>query len=168
MRKKTFTRIVIMLLLLALSPAARAAKTSQYLQITEKNSSEVVNFKLAQKPVITITNNQLVITDTTATITIAIANVDNYKFVDLEDTPTAIKSIVGTSEAEKPSFANGKAFFSGLEPGSFVSIYTIDGKLTGQTVATSDGTAVVDYSNSAERVMILRTNSASYKIINNK
>ncbi len=81
---------------------------------------------------------------------------------DDDDTPDGITNI-----ANRPDFAAGKAYITGLEPGTEVYLYTADGQLVNAVAASQDGNACVDFNALKSGVVyLLRTPANTYKIIN--
>ncbi len=71
-----------------------------------------------------------------------------------------------SADGSQMSFSAGQALMTGLKAGAHVYLYTADGKTIGSVTATADGRAVVDFNSlKGGQVYILRTPSASYKIV---
>ena len=127
-----------------------SAQIVQYLVLTQAGG-EVGRFALADTPVITFADGNLVVTCGEATLTV---NMEGLKS-SFEDVSTAITA---------PSFAHST--FEGLKAGDTVTIYTLDGKKIGTAQADGEGRAGVDLSPYGRGIYILRTPRMSIKIKN--
>ncbi len=163
-KRKTLLRTIAVLLLALVSTAVLAsAEVKQYLLVTENSGTET-SFALSESPVITLDGGMLTVESASQTISVAIAEVKDYKFVTKEDIPTAVDKVEAKAVL---SLAEGKACVTGLAPGAKVGVYTVDGVSVATAKAGADGTATVDLGALGNgRVYILRTPSATYKVFN--
>lgn len=165
-KRKTLIRTLAVVLLAFISTAAfPQAVVRQYLLVTESDGTET-SFALADAPVITLDGGMLTVASAARTLSVAIADVADYKFVMREDIPTAITNAETAAEALF-SLSGGKACVAGLAPGTQVGVYAVDGTRVAAAVAGSDGTVAVDLGALGHgTVYILRTPAASYKVLN--
>ena len=165
-KRKTFIKSLASLLLAFVAMTASAQnEAKQYLLVTENSGTETA-FALADSPVITLADGQMTVTAGSQTITVAIADVADYKFVTKEDIPSAIDNVDAGSRTEL-SLTGGRAYVSGLEPGARVSVYTVSGVQVAAVKASADGTATVELGALKRgEVYILRTPATSYKVLN--
>ena len=165
MMKRTIIRMVVSALVLMAPAFLHAATTTQYLQITEKNSTDTVFFKLSAKPVLTCNSDTLKATDGTTSVAVALSKVIDYRFVEKADVVTGINTV--KNQDSNAAITSGEAIFSNLKAGTPVRVYTVDGRLVSTYVASPDGRVRVDFSNFKPGVVyILRTPTNSYKVIN--
>jgi len=158
-------RILLSLFILMdiMLPATLSAETMQYLVLTQADGTEVAKIALAEMPVITFSEGNLVITCGDKSITTRMDGLQT-SFIN-EDSPTGISDITA-DKPQLPKIAFGQAVFSGLKAGERVAVYTLDGKMTGSIVADSDGCATVSLSTLGHGIFILRTPTRSFKIRN--
>ncbi len=144
-------------------PATLKAEKIQYLVLTQTDGSEVARFALSEMPVISFTENDLVVTCGNKSITTPMEGLQTT--FSVEEPSTGISDMT-TDDRQRPQVAFGQAVFSGLKAGERVIVYTLDGKMTGSFEADSDGRAVVELSAMGRGVFILRTPTRSFKIRN--
>ena len=86
-KRKTLLRTIAVLLLALVSTAVLAnAEVKQYLLVTENSGTET-SFALSESPVITLDGGMLTVESASQTLSVAIADVADYKFVTKEDIP---------------------------------------------------------------------------------
>ena len=157
MRRKLLF-LVALLLAIVVPRQARASDNVQYIVI--KTATETVAVALADNPVITYANDQLVIKTTERQVEVAVAEITGYNFTD--DEPSAIRNIE-VSRLHK----QGMVVFDNLKVGTAVTLYRAKGELMTTTTANADGTAVIDMHELTKGIYIVRTDKLSIKIINN-
>lgn len=136
---------------------ARASNDVQYIKI--QTSKGTVAVALADKPVITYANDQLVITTTKEVVEVPVTEITGYNFT--EENPSAIRSIEVNRQ-----YKHGLVAFDQLQAGATVALYNAKGEQLLTTTAQADGTAVVDLHEQAKGVYIIRADKLSFKIIN--
>lgn len=163
-KRKTLLRTIAVLLLALVSTAVLAsAEVKQYLLVTENSGTET-SFALSESPVITLDGGMLTVESASQTLSVAIADVADYKFVTKEDIPTAVDKLEAKAVL---SLTEGKASVTGLAPGASVGVYTADGVCVVSAKAGTDGSVTVDLRALGNgRVYILRTPSVTYKVFN--
>ena len=135
-----------------------AMAQGQYLVLTQADGT-VSKFLLADQPVITFSEGNLVVTCGSETLTTAMAGLTT----SFEDITTAIHQIE-ESKVTTPKISFGEASFEGLKAGSSVSAYALDGRVLATTKADEEGRANIQLSGLGQGMVILRTSSHSYKI----
>lgn len=157
MRKKLLF-LVVLLLAIVVPRQARASDDVQYIVI--KTATETVAVALADNPVITYANDQLVIKTAEKQVEVAVAEITGYSFT--EDEPSAIRNIE-VSRLQK----QGMVAFDNLKVGTPVTLYNAKGEQVTATTAKADGTAVIAMHGLPKGIYIVRTDKLSIKIINN-
>jgi hypothetical protein len=128
--------------------------------ITFLVSGKPVMFNLADNPVITYSNNCLVIVTSKTTVLLNVSEIESTTF-SAEDA-TGIKGIaVGNMK-----MTSGTASFFQLSPGSTVRVFTTAGELLREEQASADGTATIEMRALPEGIYIIKTENQSIKIIN--
>lgn len=152
---------------LALLPARTVAADNTeglylYIQMTDGSNSK---FLLTEQPVITFNDNQLIVSLNGKTLlSTEMEGIANCSF-QTEQTLTGIHEVTSPSQEVRPLVNMGQAIFSGLKPGSTVTIHSADGKTVGQTSADSQGTARISLTTLSRGIYILRTNTHSFKVL---
>ncbi len=132
--------------------------------VVNETSGSQTYFALSEEPVATFEGTTMTVATSAMEITLSIAEVDSYTFE--QGMSTMIGKAVATEDGNTV-FSNGMAYVTGLQPGASVRVYTIDGQQVSSTTASSTGEACVNLSSlKAGTVYVLRTPSASYKIMN--
>ena len=142
-------------------PSLLWAETAQYLVLT-KNNTEVAKFALNDKPVITFSEGNLIVT--CGGEEVLSTGMEGLKS-SFEDVSTGIQE-VRIEDPKRPKISFGEALFEGLKPGDRITVYTLDGKAVDYTTASEDGRAKLDVGRLGKGVFILRTPSQSIKVKN--
>ena len=150
--------LVALLLAIVMPRQARASGDVQYIVIN--TATETVAVPLADNPIITYANDQLVITTAEKQVEVSVAEITGYTFI--EDVPTAIKNIEVSSRHKQ-----GMVAFDHLKAGTAVMLFNAKGERIAITTAQADGTAVIDMHGLAKGVYIVCADKLSIKIINN-
>lgn len=156
--KRKLLFLVALLLAIVMPRQARASDDVQYIVIN--TATETVAVALADNPVITYANDQLVIKTTEKQVEVAVAEITGYNFT--EDEPSAIRNIEMSRQHKQ-----GMVAFDNLKVGTAVTLYNTKGELVTTTSAKDDGTAIVDMHGLTKGIYIVRTDKLSIKIINN-
>lgn len=119
MKKRT---ILGALLLAAMLVMPFTAKAQQYLVLTQSDGS-TAEFALADNPVITLEDGNLVVTCGERQISTSLEGT-SYAF---SDTSTDIREVQNDSQPQS-EVAFGQVAFSGLKAGNRIVVYTIDGR----------------------------------------
>ena len=160
MKKRLVNLLVLMALLL---PTSAWADTVKCLVLTEADGT-VNKFALADAPVVTFSDGDMVVACGSQTLTVGLAGLE-LTYGEMET--TRINEVVEKSgETVRPLFSFGEARFEGLQPGANVRVYSIDGKCIDTVKADGDGRVSVSLGHLPQGVYILRTPSRSFKIKN--
>lgn len=153
-------KLLFLVALLLAIVIPRQARASDDVFIVIKTGAEIVAVALADNPVITYANDQLVITTAEKQVEFPVADITGYSF--LESEPTAIKNIKVDREHKQ-----GMVAFDHLKEGITVMLYNAKGEQVRTTKAQADGTAVIDMHGLAKGVYVIRAGKISFKIMNN-
>jgi hypothetical protein len=153
-------KLLFLVALLLATIIPRQVRASDDVYIVFKTGTEMVAVALADNPIITYANDQLVITTAEKQVEVPVADITGYSFTESE--PTAIKNIKVDREHKQ-----GMVAFDHLKEGVSVMLYNAKGEQVRTTTAQADGTAVIDMHGLAKGVYIIRTGKVSFKIINN-
>jgi len=149
-------RLLVAFILLWL-PAAIQADGVQYLTFTLKGKT--VSFALSELPVITYTNDQLVVSTPKEVVSIPVNEIYEGRFTD---NATGLYKI----ESAPANVSGGHVRFSDLQPKAIVSVYTIDGKRVMQQAAQRDGSADVDLHALGKGTYIIKSPTQTIKVMN--
>ena len=152
--KRLFIILALTLLVIDLS-----AKEVNALVLHLVSGKQVVCL-LEEQPLISFTENDLVLTTHLDVVTYQAEDVRKITYInidpssiDLVDMPQHMFSITG-----------GMLAVQGLEPDSEISIFASDGKLVVSTIADENGTASVVLPNQNGGVFMVKTSIANFKI----
>ena len=170
MKKISFIGLIA--LALSFIPLSGFAQTVQEriitcLVLTETNGT-TTEFALESFPVITIEDNNLVITHNGNQLTTALTGVQDYHFIEKTVT-TSISSVPSNdpkNESNTPQFSFSNAEVSGLKAGAKVAIYNLNGTQISSVTADGEGRVALDFSSLPKGVYILRTPTKSFKFMN--
>nr|WP_315090485.1 T9SS type A sorting domain-containing protein [uncultured Prevotella sp.] len=170
MKKISFIGLIA--LALSFIPLSGFAQTVQEkmitcLVLTETNGT-TTEFALESFPVITIEDNNLVITHNGNQLTTALTGVQDYHFIEKKVT-TSISSVPSNdpkNASNTPQFSFSNAEVSGLKAGARVAIYNLNGTQISSVTADGEGRVAIDFSSLPKGVYILRTPTKSFKFMN--
>ena len=153
MRKLLLVVLIFMLQTLAV------AGNVQYMNLTVNKAP--VTFALAEKPVVTYTNDELTVTTTREKVSVKMTELQEWTFSDV---PTAIDH----TQIAEPQLLQGKALLGQLKPGSKAELYNYKGEVVRSVVVNSEGEAQLEYGSLPSGVYLIKTVAYTIKIRNNK
>jgi len=145
---------IITLLLMAVTTAWAQNAIAVYQQ-----DGKVAKFGFAEKPVVTYTDNNLVISTTQTTVQYPIYMLKKMEF-DVDWTIDAVEAVKADTQF---SFRDGTLAVRGGEAGSQVYIYTIKGVMVGQYRLDSDGNATIPLSNLSKDFYVVKSKRFTFK-----
>ena len=170
MKKISFIGLIA--LALSFIPLSGFAQTVQEkiitcLVLTETNGTKT-EFALESFPVITIEDNNLVITHNGNQLTTALTGVQDYRFIEKKVTAgiSSVPSNDPKNASNTPQFSFSNAEVSGLKAGARVAIYNLNGTQISSVTADGEGRVALDFSSLPKGVYILRTPTKSFKFMN--
>lgn len=170
MKKISFIGLIA--LTLSFIPLSGFAQTVQErlitcLLLTETNGT-TTEFALESFPVITIEDNNLVITCKDQKLTTALTGVQDYRFIEKKVTAgiSSVPSNDPKNASVSPQFSFNNAEVSGLKAGTRVAIYNLNGTQISSVTADGEGRVALDFSSLPKGVYILRTPTKSFKFMN--
>lgn len=146
------------LIAVALLAISSIASASSYVKVTG-SSGESVYFAVADKPTVTFTTSELVITTPDKIINYPLTDYRKFEFAD---ETTSIESVSKNAQSATFSIEGDALSCSGLQPGSMVRLYSTDGRMTGMATVASDGTARVALKGTSG-MTIVKTSNKSFK-----
>lgn len=117
-------------------------------------------FELATQPVITVAGTELKILANNADVSIPLTDVVRYTF---QKRTTGIDEV--DTNQEVIDYKDGVLTLSGLEAGTPISLYTIDGRLLQAHTVADDGTFRQSLASLRQGVYVVKVNHKSYKIM---
>lgn len=152
-------KFLLLMLSLVLATALRAQTAPEQCVVVEQTDGLTTEYLLTSKPRITFASGVVTLTSTTATLELTAADVARVYLAP------ATNVGVETNRVDVARIVVGADVISlsGLEPISPVALYTIDGRLLQQALATADGTLSLPLN--AQGVIIVKTKHQSFKII---
>lgn len=151
--RKLFT--ILLLWLMAVGMQAQNAIT------VYQKDGQVAKFAFAEKPVVTYSVSELVLTTTKTVVQYPIYMLQKIAF-DVDD----LIDDIGKMELPQTQFGfhNGKLSIIGGEAGSVVSLYTIHGMMIGQYRLDDNGNATITLDLKGKDIYIVKTKQLSFKI----
>ena len=162
-RKSLLTKMLMAVaLMLPCSMQAEELTEVQYLVLTQTDGT-VSKFALSDSPLMTYQGSDVLVACGEHTFQTNMEGIATCTF-STETVPTGISETSRPSSDGQPLFSFGTASFEGMQPGSRIAVYTLDGKAVASTVADGEGRANVSLAGLQRGVYILRTPGKSYKI----
>ena len=154
---------VALLALSILTPVAVLAQDDlNYLIIHQKDGTEA-SFGFNEKPVITYTDNDLIIKTTTAPeMHYLLASLSKISF---SETPTAVIPVSDQKQAPVFEFDGNTVNISGVEAEGVIVVVAADGKTVITAKADYDGKASFGIAELPEGIYVVKTDIISFKIL---
>ena len=123
---------------------------------------QVATFAFTEKPVVTYSGNDLVLTTTKTSVQYPIYKLKKIDFNVSFDDLTGIKAAKEKADAQF-RFRDGTLTVRGGEAGSHVYIYNIKGVKVGQYRLDSDGNATIPLSDLSKDFYVVKSQSFTFK-----
>lgn len=159
MRIRTLCRLFAIALLAMWG--AVSASAADYVTVTDKEG-KATTFALTDKPMVTFTSDQLVLTAGSKTVEYPLTDFLSFTFTDQ---PTGINTVGADQSNAVFSFTNFSVRGEGLKAGTRVSVYTINGQLVGSAVVNQNGAVEVPF-DGQKGVFIVKSLTKTFKFIN--
>lgn len=157
MKRKLLYIVALLLAVVVSTGQARASDDEQYILFVTPTG--VVKVVLSENPVITIANDNLVITTEEKTVEVPVAEISGYTYHD--PAITGIRIVEATQRQ-----VGGAVSFEKLAPGTAVAIYSTSGEQLSSTNASNDGTAELDMQRLPKGIYIIKAGKTSIKVTN--
>lgn len=144
----------ILLLLLSVTSVVYA----ENIIIKQKSGNETV-LDLSSNPIITFSDENMVVTNDFTTITFPLGDIDSYV---VRNGSSDINEVIG----DAPLFRDGHILLSGMRKGMSASIYSFDGKKVGQQTADETGGVDIFLGNYPKGAYVISTPNHNIKFIN--
>lgn len=152
-------KILCLLLLAFVSFTAVVAKSTMHLAVCTKDGSKVL-YALEEKPKITFTDTELIITTKSVEIAYALSDMNLLTYENGET--TGITNLHDNSDFK----LDGNAIvFSKLKAKDIVSLYSINGVLVFKKTVTVDGEYAVSLNDIETGVYVVSVNGLTYKFM---
>ena len=152
-------KILCLLLLAFVSFTAVVAKSTMHLAVCTKDGSKVL-YALEEKPKITFTDTELVITTKSVEIAYALSDMNLLTYENGETT-----GITNLYDDESFKLDGESIVFSKLKAKDIVSLYSINGTLVFKKAVTTDGEYAIPLIDMETGVYIIKVNSLTYKFV---
>ena len=153
-------KIFLLLLLPLFSMMAVADEAINSLVVWAKDGTKVA-YALADKPKVTFTGTDLVITSNGIEVNYALENMVRFTYEDFSQT-----GITNLKNGEISFKLNGEALlFPSLKANSTVSVYSANGTLVFKKTVSKDGEYSFPISNLKAGVYMVNVNGLTYKIV---
>lgn len=147
------------ILLLLASLAAMPSFAADYLKVEDGNGTATY-FALDEKPVVTFTADNLVLTTAKETIQYPLSDYRSFSFADQT-------TAIGKTVQNAVTITIGSTVRAeGLIPGSTVTIVSLDGRLIGRATVSKNGQAEISLQGNTG-IFIFKSTSKTFKFIKN-
>lgn len=155
-------RILLLLFLLASVVIMRAATTADLKNaiVVYQKDGQVAKFAFSEKPVVTYSGNDLVLTTTKTAVHYPIYMLQKV-VIDVSD--AIINDVEEVKREAQFRFEGGMLVISGGDPGSTVYIYDIKGVKAGQYVLDGEGCATLPLQHLGQQLYIVKTTRFTFK-----
>lgn len=151
---------ILLSLFLCFSLIAKAEENPTSLVVWAKDGTKVA-YALAEKPKITFTETDLIITAKGVEVSYALGNMARFIYESNDET-----SIVNLQSDESPfKLSGGSLMFPALKVNSTVSIFTPNGTLVFKKTVRQNGEYAFSLSNLNAGVYMVNVNGLTYKIV---
>ena len=152
------TKLTLLTLLLTIAAGLWAENAVAIHQV----DGQVATFAFTEKPVVTYSGNDLVLTTTKTSVQYPIYMLKKIDFDVSFDDLTGIESVEKKADAQF-RFQDGALCISGGEPGTMVYLYNLKGIKAGQYRLDAKGSATVPMQGLGRDVYIVKTQSFTFK-----
>lgn len=149
-------RLLLAFLLTALCSVASGQNS---IAIHQKDG-QVAKFAFSEKPVVTYSGNDLVVTTTKTTVQYPVYMLQKVAFDVSDELANDIEEVKQQAQFR---FEGETLNISGGEPGSSVSIYNMGGVMVGQYRLDSDGRASISIQSMDKNLYIVKTTRFTFK-----
>lgn len=151
---------LFILLLLGLSAAGAWA---QNVVAVWQYDGTVAKFAFTEKPVVTYSANEMVMTTTRTSVRYPISRLQKIVF-GVDEIDTSLEEVKSSLSGDvKFSFRDGSLVVSGGNAGAIVNLYQSNGVFAGQFRLDDDGSVTIPTSNLSNGVYIVNTQKMSFK-----
>ena len=152
------TKLTLLILLLTMNVGLWAQNAVAIYQV----DGQVATFAFTEKPVVTYSGNDLVLTTTKTSVTYPIYKLRKIDFDISFDELTGIDEAKVKTDVQF-SFCGGTLTVRGGEPGSQVTIYNIKGVKVAQYRLDDDGNATIPTENHGKDFYVVKSKSFTFK-----
>lgn len=151
------TRLLLALLFLIITVGAWAQNAVAIYQ-TDGN---VTKFDFTEKPVVTYSNNDLVLTTRSTSVQFPIYLLKKLAFESVWDSETVIEEVKASNV--RYNFRDGSLYIAGGEPGALVSLFNLKGIKVCRYRLDAEGKATIPLQTLSKDVYVVKTGSLSFK-----
>ena len=149
---------------MALMLAAYVTMWAQDAVVIYQKNGKVARFSFTDKPVVTYTATDLVLTSTRKTVHYPINMLQKLVFEDEQTRAVDIQAVEEKS-VEQFRFEGESLSIKGGVPQSYVYIFNVEGMKVGQYRLDSDGNAEISTQSLGKDLYIVKTNNVSFKFL---
>ena len=150
------SKILVFLFCMLLIPLIMQAKAKAMVVYMKDGSLTV--FEFADNPVITYSNNLLIVKSDSKLVEIKVENITKVK---MEDRPISISTVI-----KQPIVNGDRILFGQLPAGTMVKVFTADGKAVYSLKSDVESASSLYLSNLPHGLLIISTPTLSFKVNN--
>lgn len=151
----------LLTLLTLLLPAGASSIWAQNAVAIYQTDGNVTKFDFTEKPVVTYSNGDLVLTTRSTSIQFPIYLLKKLVFESVWDSETAIEEVKASDVQYQ--FRSGSLCISGGEPDAVVSLYNLKGMKVGQYRLDAEGNATIPLQTLGKDTYIVKAGNLSFK-----
>lgn len=151
-------RFCFVILLLLLFKNAIAFESRSYLVVWAKDGTQVA-YDFKEKPIVTFSDNYLVITTEGSQVSYSLRNYDHFSFE--YEIPTEISSLDVNGNI---SIEDDYLVFPGIKSGTRLKIYTLNGTIIYDKLINNNGNYYLSMSNIPKGMFIVAIGKLIYKL----
>lgn len=159
-------KIIILLFLICCAGMAAStllhAQQREWLNVWQKDGISV-SFKLSDQPKAHFAGKMVKVADAVKTVEWEMSSIARF---EMGETPMAVDQLFSRSEQEPlPRVLPGSIVVSGSQPGTQVTVYSLDGKQLGQYRTDDSGCLKFSTSSYKQGVVVLKIGRSTYKLM---
>lgn len=151
-------RFCFVILLLSLFKNAIAFESRSYLVVWAKDGTQVA-YDFKEKPIVTFSDNYLVITSESSQVSYNLGDYDHFSFEN--EIPTDISSLDVNGNI---SIEDDHLVFPGIKSGTRLKIYTLNGTIIYDKQINVNGNYTLSISNMPKGMYIVAIGKLAYKL----
>lgn len=151
---------LLLSMLLGLSIFAKAENNPSNLVVWAKDGTKVA-YALAEKPKVTFTETDLVITAKGVEVNYSLENMSRFTYESND-----VSAIINLQTDETPfKLTSGSLLFPALKANSIVSVYSLNGTLVFKKTVRQNGEYAFPLSNLNAGIYMVNVNGLTYKVV---
>ena len=155
--------LIVFLAFLSLTTFTASAQNDLYYLVVHQKSGQDVGFGFSEKPVITYTDNYLVVKTTETEMQYPLLSLSKLTF---SDTPASVAPVASNGEQNPViEFDGNTVKISGVKANASVVVVSQDGKTVSDGKANAEGLISVSLEDLPQDIYVIKAGDISFKIL---